>query len=164
MTELVGTKEAISMLGCTPGIFKGYIRRGNLSPDKKAKGKSYFKKEKLLNFNPPSPTKHKKSVVHRSRSSGLERTDLADIVEKWRVNSRDTSSADVQIGIYTEKIKDLEDRIRETCSNDESFKHMRYTLLQHVGERRKLLHYLEISDYGRYRRAMELINKESRAS
>ena len=164
MTELVGTKEAISILGCSASIFKGYIRRGNLSPDKKANGRSYFKKEKILNFNPLSPIKQKKSVVHRGRSSGLKRTDMADIVEKWRVNSRDNSSADVQIGIYTEKIKDLEDRIRETCSSDESFKHMRYTLLRHVGERRKLLHYLESSDYGRYRRAMELINKENRAA
>ena len=164
MTELITTKEAISILGCTPGAFKGYIRRGNLSPDKKAKGRSYFKKEKIVDFSPMSTHIRNRPSFNRHTGSGLNNTDLSDVIEKWRVNSRDSASADVQIGIYTEKIRQVEIEMKRISTANPDFINMRYTLLRHVGERRKLLHYLEISDYGRYRRAMELINKESRAA
>ena len=159
MTELVGTKEAISILGCTPGVFKGYIRRGNLSADKKVNGKSYFEKERILNFSPMGTHIRNRPSFNRHTGSGLNNADLSDIVEKWRVNSRDSASADVQIGIYTEKIRQLEIEMKSISTNNPDFINMRYTLLRHVGERRRLLHYLEISDYGRYRRAMDLIRE-----
>lgn len=83
--------------------------------------------------------------------------DLADVIDKWQVHSKDTSSADVQIGIYTEKIKQLEVQMRQVAITDPVFKKMRYQLLRHVGERRRLLKYLEISDYTRYRKALEML-------
>jgi ribosomal protein S15P/S13E len=45
--------------------------------------------------------------------------------------------------------------------NESVFKKMRYDLLRYVGERRRLLKYLEISDYRRYKKALDLIRKES---
>ena len=159
MTELVGTKEAISILGCTLGIFKGYIRKGDLSADKKVNGRSYFKKERILNFSPRGAHIRNRPSFNRHTGSGLNNADLSDIVEKWRVNSRDNSSADVQIGIYTEKIRKLEIEMKRISTTNPDFVTMRYTLLRHVGERRKLLHYLEISDYRRYLRAMDLIRE-----
>ena len=164
MTELITTKEAISILGCTPGAFKCYIQRGNLSPDKKAKGRSYFKKERILNFSPMGTHIRNRPSFNRHTGSGLNNADLSDIVEKWRVNSRDSASADVQIGIYTEKIRQLEIEMKRISTTNPDFRNMRYTLLRHVGERRKLLHYLEISDYGRYRRAISFIDQAGRAA
>lgn len=97
-----------------------------------------------ISFNP----KHK---------SPFATHDLADVIDKWQVHSKDTSSADVQIGIYTEKIKQLEVQMRQVAITDPVFKKMRYQLLRHVGERRRLLKYLEISDYTRYRKALEML-------
>ena len=44
---------------------------------------------------------------------------------------------------------------------DLPFRNMRYALLRHVRGRRKLLHYLRVSDFKRYRRAVELISREA---
>ena len=159
MTELIITKEAISILGCSASIFKGYLRRGNLSPDKKSNGRSYFKKEKIMNFIKQSNKPRSRPNFNQHSSSGIEKSAIADIVEKWRVNSRDSASADVQIGLYTEKIRQLEIEMKRISTNNPDFINMRYTLLRNVGERRKLLHYLEISDYRRYLRAMDLIRE-----
>jgi hypothetical protein len=49
--------------------------------------------------------------------------------------------------------------MKRISTTNPGFIDMRYTLLRHVGERRKLLHYLEISDYRRYLRAMDLIRE-----
>jgi ribosomal protein S15 len=164
MFQLVTTKEAISLLGCSPSTFKRYLRKGNLSTTKKIDGKSYFDKERILNFSPPNPLIKNRPNFNQRSSSGLGKTALLDIIEKWRVNSRDNSSADVQIGIYTEKIRKIELELKRISANDPIFKRMRYTLLKQVGERRKLLHYLEISNYGRYRRARNLVKKEHQAA
>lgn len=161
MTVLIKTKEAISLLGCSPSVFKGYVHKGNLQTAKKVGGKSYFYKEKILNFTPPRPPrKGRPNMNLKTRFRlGLEQSELLKVIDKWRVNSKDSSSADVQIGIYTEKIKKLEFEMKQTQPEDPIFIRIRYTLLTHVGERRKLLRYLEISDYTRYRRAKDLINE-----
>ena len=122
-------------------------------------GRSYFKKERILNFSPRGAHIRNRPSFNRHTGSGLNNADLSDIVEKWRVNSRDSASADVQIGIYTEKIRKLEIEMKRISTTNPDFVTMRYTLLRHVGERRKLLHYLEISDYRRYLRAMDLIRE-----
>ena len=95
---------------------------------------------------------------------GLAQTELMDIIDKWQVNANDNSSADVEIGMHTEKIFQLEDAIKRISREDLEFKNMRYKLLWHLGERRKLLHYLQISDYGRYRKAIALLEKEGRVA
>ena len=83
------------------------------------------------------------------------------IIEKWGVNKNDKSSADVEIGIYTERIRIVEEKIKRFSVEDSRFRIMRFKLIRYVAERRKLLHYLKISDYRRYQRAMELIRKEA---
>ena len=76
----------------------------------------------------------------------------------------DTSSADVQIGVYTEKIEQLEMDMKGVRHDDPVFAKMRSLLIKHVFERRRLLNYLQNSDYVRYRRAMEFINADRKAS
>ena len=159
MTDLLTTKEAMSILGCTLSTFRHYVSRGLLCPFKKQQGKNYFDKDTIESFKPSdSPMK---GLVPRRLSSGLDPSVVMTIIQKWRVNSRDNSSADVQIGVYTEKIRLLEGKISRLPIEDIEFRGMRFKLLVYVAERRKLLRYLEISDYRRYRRAMELIRKEA---
>ncbi len=164
MPELITTKEAISLLGCSSATFKGYLKRRDLHSSKKVGGKNYFDKDMILNFTPTDPLTKKGPKFNRPSNSGIGKTELLDVIEKWRVNSRDTGSADVQIGIYTEKITQMEEEIKHIPTEDPDFKTMRYKLLRHVGERRKLLIYLKMSDYVRYRRALTLINKERRVA
>ena len=167
MTELITTKEAASILKCSPCTVHRYVQNGKLHPDQKVEGKYFFEREKILSFTRPvqimGNSRNRPNFNPRS-SYGLEKSDLKGIIDKWQVNSQDTSSADVEIGIYTEKIKHLEVKLRQISTEDPNFKHMRYKLLWHVGERRKLLHYLQISDYGRYRKAIALLKKEGRVA
>ena len=116
-----------------------------------------FDKEKIMDFIKPSNNPRIRPNFNQHAESGIEKSAIADIVEKWRVNPRDSASADVQIGIYTEKIRQVEIEIKRISTNNPDFINMRYTLLRHVGERRRLLRYLESSDYSRYRRATDLM-------
>ena len=160
MSELITTKEAASILNCAPCTVHKYVKKGRLIPDQRVEGQYFFEKEKILNFTRPISKSNNNRPNFKIRAGhGLDRLDLMGIIDKWQVNSKDTSSADVEIGIYTEKIKRLEIDIKRVSTEDPTFKNMRYTLLRHVGERRKLLHYLEISDYGRYRKALSLMEK-----
>ena len=164
MTELITTKEAASILHCATSTIQTYVRKRRLVPDKKSKGGSYFfAREKILGFRKLVST-HKKTSFNPSSYHGLPEVELMDIIEKWQVNSKDKASADIQIGVYTEKIIRLESELRRIPTEDPEFKQMRYKLLWHVGERRKLLHYLEISNYGRYRKAIALLEKEGQVA
>jgi ribosomal protein S15 len=173
MTELLTSKEAATLLKCAETTIHSYVRKGILRTTKNINGKRLFDREKILSFNRPSRNtsfnKRKKakndSASSRPRCAiGMDSRVFLDIVEKYRVNSSDTTSADVQIGVYTEKISRLEIKLRQTPTEDPDFKTMRYSLLWHVGERRKLLHYLEISNYGRYRKAIALLQKEGQVA
>jgi ribosomal protein S15 len=166
MTELLTSKEAATLLKCAETTIHRYVRKGKLLPDKKVANSYFFERQKILGFKRPKPfmkSSSRPSFKTRENHS-LPQSDVMHIIEKWGVNSYDTSSADVQIGVYTEKISRLEIKLRQTPTEDPDFKTMRYSLLWHVGERRKLLHYLEISNYGRYRKAIALLQKEGQVA
>lgn len=69
------------------------------------------------------------------------------IVEKYRRDEKDTGSPEVQIAILTERISELTDHLKEHKQDHSS----RRGLLKMVGQRRKLLRYLEGKDVQRYR-------------
>lgn len=161
MIDLITTKEAAGILGCAQRTVNEYIRRGKILPSQKVKGKHLLEKEKVLNLLYHNLSSSKNSYFNPCFKSSFEKRNLTDIIDKWQIHSRDTSSADVQIGIYTEKIKQLEVKMVKESINESVFKKMRYDLLRYVGERRRLLKYLEISDYRRYKKALDLIRKES---
>ena len=160
MTELITLKEAASILRCAPSSISRYIKSGSLCPEESINGRHFFNKEKVLNFKRPVTPKDRLNYNQRT-STGLNKSEFMDILEKWQVNSRDTGSADVEIGVYTEKIKRLEIQMKGIATSDAAFKNMRYKLLRYLGERRRLLRYLETSDYGRYRKALALLEKEA---
>ena len=69
------------------------------------------------------------------------------IIEKHRVNEKDTGSPEVQIAILTTRINHLTEHLK-THKKDH---HSRKGLLIMVGRRKRLLNYLMKKDIERYR-------------
>ena len=71
-----------------------------------------------------------------------------ELIETYKRHETDTGSAEVQIAILTERIKNLTDHFK-THGKDH---HSRRGLLKLVGQRRRLLNHLQIEDVDRFRR------------
>jgi small subunit ribosomal protein S15 len=69
----------------------------------------------------------------------LDKKVKEKIIKKYRVHDTDTGSPQVQIAILTEEIKDLTEHLKQHKHDYSS----RRGLLKKVGERRKLLKYLQ---------------------
>ena len=78
----------------------------------------------------------------------LTKEAKAEIVKKYGKGANDTGSAEVQIAILTEEIKNLTEHLKE---HQHDF-HTRRGLLKKVGQRRSLLNYLFKIDVTRYRK------------
>ena len=78
----------------------------------------------------------------------LTKEAKAEIVKKYGKGVNDTGSAEVQIAILTEEIKNLTEHLKE---HKHDF-HTRRGLLKKVGQRRSLLNYLFKTDVTRYRK------------
>lgn len=76
----------------------------------------------------------------------IEKTTKAKIMKANGVHTKDTGSAEVQIALFTEKIKQLTDHLK-THKKDN---HSRRGLLAMVSKRRRLLDYLSKKDHKRY--------------
>ena len=74
------------------------------------------------------------------------------IVNDLGGNEKNTGSTEVQIGLLTERIKQLTEHFKQNKKDTNS----RRGLLKLVGQRRRLLKYLQRTDLGKYR---ELIQK-----
>lgn len=72
----------------------------------------------------------------------LAKKDKQKLIAKFRTHDSDTGSPQVQIAILTEEIKQLTEHLKKH-KNDHS---SRRGLLKKVGERRKLLKYLQKED------------------
>lgn len=70
-----------------------------------------------------------------------------EIIEKHKRSDGDTGSPEVQIAILTHRIAELTEHLR-THKKDH---HSRRGLMKMVGQRRRLLRYLEERDIARYR-------------
>ena len=77
---------------------------------------------------------------------GLVKEKKTKIIEEFKVNARDTGSAEVQIAILTERINLLGDHFK---LHKKDF-HSRRGLLSLVGTRRRLLNYLKNKDTKKY--------------
>ena len=75
----------------------------------------------------------------------------AEIIEKYRLDEKDTGSPEVQIALLTERINELTEHLK-THKKDN---HSRRGLLKMVGKRRNLLNYLTKKDVQRYRDIVE---------
>lgn len=69
------------------------------------------------------------------------------IVAEYATREGDTGSAEVQIALLTERVKDLTGHLKQFPKDN----HSRRGLLKLVGQRRRLLAYLVKKDAARYR-------------
>lgn len=82
----------------------------------------------------------------------LDKGTKEEITKKFQLHEKDTGSADVQIAILTERITELTEHLKRSPKDHTS----RLSLLKLVGQRRRLLDYLNSTDTKRYQ---TLINK-----
>lgn len=76
----------------------------------------------------------------------LDKGTKEEITKKFQLHEKDTGSADVQIAILTERITELTDHLKRSPKDHAS----RLSLLKLVGQRRRLLDYLNSTDTIRY--------------
>jgi small subunit ribosomal protein S15 len=77
----------------------------------------------------------------------LAREAKEQVISDYAVHEGDTGSAEVQIALLTERIKELTEHLRSFPKDN----HSRRGLLKLVGQRRRLLAYLIKKDNARYR-------------
>jgi small subunit ribosomal protein S15 len=74
-----------------------------------------------------------------------------EIIDSFKVHTRDTGSADVQVALLTERINALSDHFKQHKKDFNS----RRGLLALVGRRRRLLGYLKDKDAKKYEEIIE---------
>ena len=78
-------------------------------------------------------------------SISKERT--AELIKEFGKNDQDSGSAEVQVAILSERIRNLTEHLKVHIHDN----HSRRGLLKMVGKRRKMLDYLMAKDIERYR-------------
>ena len=76
----------------------------------------------------------------------LDKGTKEEITKKFQLHEKDTGSADVQIAILSEQIIDLTEHLKVSKKDHSA----RLALIKLVGQRRKLLDYLNSTDTKRY--------------
>ncbi len=84
----------------------------------------------------------------------LDKGTKEEITKKFQLHEKDTGSADVQIAILTERITELTEHLKLAPKDHSS----RLALLKLVGQRRKLLDYLNSTDTKRYQTLIVRLN------
>jgi small subunit ribosomal protein S15 len=82
----------------------------------------------------------------------LVKEQKTDIIESYKIHSKDTGSAEVQVALLTERINSLGDHFKVHKKDH----HSRRGLLSLVGRRRRLLTFLKKKDVKKYE---EVLNK-----
>jgi len=73
------------------------------------------------------------------------------IIDEYATSAGDTGSPEVQVALLTHRISHLTEHLKEHKHDH----HSRRGLLLLVGQRRRLLNYLQRTDIGRYRSLIE---------
>lgn len=76
----------------------------------------------------------------------LHKGTKEEITKKFQLHEKDTGSADVQIALLTERITELTEHLKVNPKDHAT----RLALLKLVGQRRRLLDYLNSTDTQRY--------------
>ncbi|MDD5090136.1 MAG: 30S ribosomal protein S15 [Candidatus Wallbacteria bacterium] len=77
-----------------------------------------------------------------------------EVIKSNAVHERDTGSAEVQIAVLTERIKNLNTHFSSHAKDH----HSRQGLLKLVGKRHRLLRYLKKRDIDKYRQLIEKLS------
>ncbi|MEK9675715.1 MAG: 30S ribosomal protein S15 [Chloroflexota bacterium] len=82
----------------------------------------------------------------------MDQSQRTAVIEQYRTHDTDTGSTEIQIALLTSRISELTEHLREHKHDHSS----RRGLLKLVGQRRRLLNYLNSEDVNRYR---DIVNK-----
>jgi len=74
------------------------------------------------------------------------------IIQDWARHEQDTGSTEVQIALLTERIREITEHLKRNPKDV----HSRYGLIKLVSKRKKLLKYLQRTDFASYR---EVVNR-----
>ena len=77
----------------------------------------------------------------------MDKVKKQEIINKYKQSENDTGSAQVQIALLTERIKELTEHLK----NNHNDNHSRRGLSMLIGERKAFLKYLENKDINAYR-------------
>ena len=77
----------------------------------------------------------------------MEKERKQAVVEEYRIHETDTGSVEVQVAILTDRIRGLTEHMK---AHKKDF-HTQRGLLKLIGQRRRLLNYLNREDVPRYR-------------
>ena len=77
-----------------------------------------------------------------------------EIISKFATNEKDTGSAEVQIAVISERIKNLTEHFK----NHNHDNHSKRGLLALVNKRKKLLNYLSKKDESKYQEIIKKLN------
>ena len=77
-----------------------------------------------------------------------------EIIDSLKVNSKDVGSSEVQIGLLSEKINNLDDHFKKN-KNDQ---HSTMGLLRAVNQRKRLLKYLKKNNSESYKNILTKLN------
>ncbi|MGB0997942.1 MAG: 30S ribosomal protein S15, partial [Pseudomonadales bacterium] len=83
----------------------------------------------------------------------LSAKSKAEIVKEYQLEEGDTGSPEVQVALLTHNINTLQGHFKEHHKDH----HSRRGLLKLVGRRRRLLRYLQNTDYNRYKTIKEAL-------
>lgn len=87
----------------------------------------------------------------------LKAKDKEKIITKYKVHKTDTGSADVQVAILTEEIKQLTGHLKDHPKDNSS----RRGLLKMVVQRKRLLNFLEESNKRKYNALVKKLGLKS---
>jgi small subunit ribosomal protein S15 len=88
---------------------------------------------------------------HEGAAVPLDAATKKKIMSEYATTENDTGSPEVQVAMLTQRIKDLTEHLKEHKHDH----HSRRGLLILVGQRRRLLQYLQRTDISRYRSLIE---------
>ena len=77
----------------------------------------------------------------------LQKEEKTSIIEEYKIHEGDTGSAEVQVALLTARINQLTEHLKQHKKDH----HSRRGLLMMVGQRRRLLNYLNKKDIEKYR-------------
>ncbi len=77
----------------------------------------------------------------------MDKAQKSTVIDQYRTHEGDTGSSEVQVAVLTHRIKELTEHLRTHRKDN----HTRLGLVKLVGQRRRLLRYLNKEDVSRYR-------------
>ena len=77
----------------------------------------------------------------------MDQSERTAVIEEYRIHESDSGSSEVQVALLTARITELTEHLREHAHDHST----RRGLLKLVGQRRRLLNYLNGEDVNRYR-------------